>query len=131
MQQAEKDTLNPLCENVAPVFLMLICLSLIPMCLKKIPLTTLILSEIAPNQQDQILQRGMDYGRSRNICNVHWHSDVQAGQIIGAATVAQLHANPVFRADLRAARKEVKAQQTANNIASSISCKREQAALQP
>lgn len=91
----------------------------------------LILSEIAPNQQDQILQRGMDYGRSRNICNVHWHSDVQAGQLIGAATVAQLHANPVFRADLRAARKEVEAQQAANNIANSINCKREQAALQP
>ena len=91
----------------------------------------LILSEIAPNQQDQILQRGMDYGRSRNICNVHWHSDVQAGQLIGAATVARLHANPVFRADLRAARKEVKAQQAANNSANSVSCKREQAALQP
>ena len=27
----------------------------------------LILSEIAPNQQDQILERGLEYGRSRNI----------------------------------------------------------------
>ena len=91
----------------------------------------LILSEIAPNQQDQILQRGVEYGKSRNICNVHWHSDVQAGQHIGAATVARLHANPVFRADLRAAREEVMAQQAVQNNANSISCEREQAALQP
>jgi len=89
----------------------------------------LILSEVAPNQRDQILQRGMDYGRSRNICNVHWHSDVQAGQLIGAATVAQLHTNPEFRADLRAARTEVKAQQAANDTV--VNCKLEQEALQP
>ena len=89
----------------------------------------LILSEVAPNQRDQILQRGMDYGRSRNICNVHWHSDVQAGQLIGAATVAQLHTNPEFRADLRAARTEVKAQKDANNNA--INCELEQKALRP
>ena len=72
----------------------------------------LILSEIAPNQQDQILQRGLEYGRSRNICNVHWHSDVQAGQLIGSATVAQLHTDSAFRADLRAAALEVKALQS-------------------
>lgn len=89
----------------------------------------LILSEVAPNQRDQILQRGMDYGRSRNICNVHWHSDVQAGQLIGAATVAQLHTNPEFRADLRAARTEVKAQQAANDTV--VNCELEQKALQP
>ena len=89
----------------------------------------LILSEVAPNQRDQILQRGMDYGRSRNICNVHWHSDVQAGQLIGAATVAQLHTNPEFRADLRAARTEVKAQQAVNDTV--FNCELEQEALQP
>ena len=77
------------------------------------------------------LQRGSGVRQSRNICNVHWHSDVQAGQHIGAATVARLHANPVFRADLRAAREEVMAQQAVQNVANSISCKREQAALQP
>ena len=89
----------------------------------------LILSEIAPNQQDQILQRGLEYGRSRNICNVHWHSDVQAGQLIGAATVSRLHTNEVFRADLRAAAEEIQAQISLGNIRNSDDCKREKAAL--
>ena len=40
---------------------------------------------------------------------MHWFSDVEAGRLMGSATVSQLHADPVFRADLRAARKEVAA----------------------
>ena len=67
----------------------------------------LILSEIAPERRDDLLARGMEYGKSRYICNVHWLSDVQASQIIASGTVAQLHADPVFRADLRAAQQEV------------------------
>jgi acid phosphatase (class A) len=67
----------------------------------------LILSEIAPERQNQILSRGLAYGQSRSICNVHWNSDVQAGFVMGSATVARLHSNPVFRADLRAAAAEV------------------------
>ena len=89
----------------------------------------LILSEIAPNQQDQILQRGLEYGRSRNICNVHWHSDVQAGQLIGAATVSRLHTNEVFRADLRAAAEEINAQTSLGKTRNSDDCKREKVAL--
>ena len=91
----------------------------------------LILSEIAPNQQDQILQRGREFGKSRNVCNVHWYSDVQAGLLMGAATVAQLQANPVFRADLRAAAAEVKAQQTLNPNANGVDCALDQKALRP
>lgn len=89
----------------------------------------LILSEIAPNQQDQILQRGMEYGKSRNICNVHWHSDVQAGRLIGAATVSQLHTSAVFRADLRAAAEEIQAQKSLGNIRNGDDCTREHMAL--
>ena len=68
----------------------------------------LVLSEVAPERRDQLVARGIDYGKSRSICNVHWLSDVQASQIIGSAAVAQLHTDPVFRADLRAAALEVK-----------------------
>ena len=69
----------------------------------------LILSEIAPERRDAILARGVEYGKSRYMCNVHWLSDVQASQVIASGTVAQLHNDPVFRADLRAARAEVQA----------------------
>ena len=67
----------------------------------------LILSEIAPERTDAILARGRTYGESRIICNVHWYSDVVEGRFIGAATVARLHADPGFQADLKAAKAEV------------------------
>ncbi len=69
----------------------------------------LILSEISPEQTDAILARGRTFGESRTICNVHWQSDVMEGRFMGAATVARLHADPTFRADLEAARAEVAA----------------------
>lgn len=67
----------------------------------------LILAEIAPERTDDLLARGRSYGESRNVCNVHWHSDVVQGRQVGAGTVARLHADPVFVADLAAARAEV------------------------
>jgi len=67
----------------------------------------LVFAEIFPAKADAIFLRGYAYGESRVACNVHWHSDVEAGRILGAATVARLHANPTFLEDLAAAKKEV------------------------
>ena len=72
----------------------------------------LILSEISPEQTDAILARGRAFGESRVICNVHWQSDVVEGRFMGAATVARLHADPAFRADLEAAKAELAAVRT-------------------
>jgi len=69
----------------------------------------LILTELFPDQTDAILQRGKEFGISRNICNVHWHSDVVAGRTMGAATVARLHADNQFLIDMAAAKKEINA----------------------
>ncbi len=69
----------------------------------------LILTEIAPDRAGQILARGRAFGDSRMICNVHWHSDVEAGRFVGAATVARLHADPGFEADLALAKAEIAA----------------------
>jgi acid phosphatase (class A) len=69
----------------------------------------LILSEIAPERATALLERGRNYGHSRLVCNVHWYSDVQQAQTLGAATVARLHDNPGFVADLGAARRELAA----------------------
>lgn len=66
----------------------------------------LILTEIAPDRQDAILARGRAFGESRAICNVHWHSDVVEGRFMGAATVARLHADPMFRKEVDAAKAE-------------------------
>ncbi|MFH1581519.1 MAG: phosphatase PAP2 family protein [Pseudomonadota bacterium] len=69
----------------------------------------LILSEIAPERVDEVISRGRAFGESRLICNVHWHSDVAEGRFIGAAVVARLHADPAFRAEIEAAKAELKA----------------------
>jgi len=67
----------------------------------------LILTEIAPDRADAILARGRAFGESRNICNVHWRSDVVEGRFVGAAAVARLHANPAFLVEVEAAKAEV------------------------
>ena len=69
----------------------------------------LILTEISPQQTDAILARGRAFARSRMVCNVHWHSDTEQGRFMGADTVARLHADAAFRADLEAARGELAA----------------------
>jgi acid phosphatase (class A) len=68
----------------------------------------LILAEVFPEQSDAILERGKEFGVSRNVCNVHWYSDVVAGRMMGAATVAKLHANKQFMIDLESAKQELK-----------------------
>ncbi len=69
----------------------------------------LVLAELNPERADAILRRGRDFGQSRLVCNVHWQSDIDAGRVIAAATVARLHGDPTFRADLDAARAEIAA----------------------
>jgi len=88
----------------------------------------LILSEIAPEQTDAILARGETFGESRNVCNVHWHSDVVEGRIMGAGVVARLHAEPAFRADLEAAKSELAAVR-AQQVKPARDCVAEAAAL--
>ncbi|CAI3955690.1 Membrane-associated phospholipid phosphatase (PgpB) (PDB:1D2T) [Commensalibacter communis] len=69
--------------------------------------TALIFAEMFPQKQDEILQRGYDFGQSRVICGVHWQSDVDAGRIIGAAIVARLHANQKFMQDFQKSKNEL------------------------
>jgi acid phosphatase (class A) len=69
----------------------------------------LILSEIDPEHTNAILARGRAFGESRVICGFHWQSDVIEGRFMGASTVARLHADPAFRADLEAAKAELAA----------------------
>ena len=67
----------------------------------------LILTEVAPERADAILARGRAFGQSRVACNVHWLSDTEEGRVIASATVARLHDDAAFRADLAAARNEI------------------------
>lgn len=88
----------------------------------------LTLSEIAPDRANAILQRGRSFGQSRGICGVHWKSDIESGRIIGAATFTRLQANPVFEAQMEAARAEV-AKARSRGAEPSVNCAAEAAAL--
>lgn len=88
----------------------------------------LVLSELNPARADTILQRGREFGQSRLVCDAHWQSDIDAGRVIAAATVARLHGDPTFRADLETARTELGALRTSTEP--SQQCQLESAALQ-
>ncbi len=68
----------------------------------------LVLTEIAPQAQDEILRRGYEYGNSRIIAGYHFESDVNAGRMAGSATVARLHADDEFTLYLKRAKDEYK-----------------------
>ncbi|KQW83955.1 acid phosphatase [Brevundimonas sp. Root1279] len=75
----------------------------------------LILTEAAPDRQNQVLARGRAFGQSRVVCNVHWLSDTEEGRVMASATVARLQAAPEFQTDLAAARAEIAAARTAGS----------------
>lgn len=88
----------------------------------------LVFAQINPERSNELLKRGLEFGQSRVICNAHWQSDVDAGRIMGAATVARLQTNATFLADLKAAKAEVKAAK-AKRVPSASECAAETAAL--
>jgi len=88
----------------------------------------LVLVQAAPQRMDAVLQRGYDFGQSRVICGVHWHSDVVAGRVIGAAAVARLQTDDTFKAQVALARDEI-AQAQAKGLKPSGDCAAEAAAL--
>lgn len=88
----------------------------------------LVLVQAAPQRTDALLQRGFAFGQSRVICGVHWHSDVEAGRVIGAAAVARLQSDDTFKAQLALARDEI-AQAQAKGLKPNADCAAEAAAL--
>ncbi|MDW5500124.1 phosphatase PAP2 family protein [Pseudomonas lundensis] len=55
-------------------------------------LWAMALTAMLPQQATAIMQRGIEFGRSRLICVMHWESDILAGQLIAAAAFARLQA---------------------------------------
>ena len=88
----------------------------------------LVLAEIAPDRVNALLPRGLAFGQSRVVCGVHWKSDVEAGRLVGASVVSRLHADPVFAAQLAAARKEIESARAAG-LKSHLNCAAEAQAL--
>ena len=68
----------------------------------------LLLAEINPERQNDILERGYQYGQSRVIIGVHFQSDVDAARLVASAVVARLHADKEFEKQMKRAKREFK-----------------------
>ena len=66
----------------------------------------LVMTEVAPEHQDEILRRGYEYGHNRLIVGYHWYTDIEATRQLSSALVARLHADPEFLDMVAAARAE-------------------------
>ena len=66
----------------------------------------LVMVEVAPEHQNEILRRGYEYGHNRLIVGYHWFTDIEATRQVTSALVARLHADPTFRELMAAARAE-------------------------
>lgn len=88
----------------------------------------LILTELSPGQADALIARGRSFGESRNVCNVHWYSDVVAGRLVGASAVAKLQTNELFLAAMDAARIDI-AKARAAGLTPTLDCEAEAKAL--
>lgn len=69
--------------------------------------TALVLAEVNPDRQNEILKRGFEMGESRVICGYHFQSDVDAARIVASGVVARLHADPGFQQQLAKAKDEI------------------------
>ncbi|HWK34820.1 phosphatase PAP2 family protein [Sphingomonas sp.] len=69
----------------------------------------LVLTSVAPDRAQQILERGRAYGDSRFVCGAHNESAVEAGMLSATATMALVATKPDYQSDLAAARAELAA----------------------
>jgi len=67
----------------------------------------LILTALAPDRAQAILERGKAYGDSRFICGAHNESAVEGGMQSASATMALVATKPAYQVDLAAARTEL------------------------
>lgn len=66
-----------------------------------------VLADLIPERRAALLARARDYGFSREICAVHYPSDIEAGHVLGVLTASALLADPRLARKVAAARAEL------------------------
>lgn len=69
----------------------------------------LVLTQAAPDRAGAVAERSRSFIESRQVCRVHYPSDLRAAERLGASIFARLQSSPEFQADLAAARAEIAA----------------------
>jgi acid phosphatase (class A) len=67
-----------------------------------------VMGSIVPEKFDEIWKRAAEYAQSRVIGGMHYPNDLDGGTLAGVAIVHVLSNRPEFRADLEAARRELR-----------------------
>lgn len=70
-----------------------------------------LLGDMLPEKQGQLLTYGVQYGLNRLILGQHWPTDVSAAQMETGIFLADLFASPQFQSDFNRAKAELRAQQ--------------------
>ncbi len=68
-----------------------------------------VLEALMPAKAQTIAKRADDYAYSRLVCEVHYRSDLRAGQILGTWAATLLLGAPALQADFAAAKQELAA----------------------
>lgn len=69
----------------------------------------IVLANLIPEKSQAILARAAEYAYSREVCGDHYHSDVDASRVLGTAVGIMLLQSEGAKADLAAARAELRA----------------------
>ncbi len=94
-------------------------------------LYALLLTELAPDRGNALLTRGRAFGESRVVCGVHNATAIEAGRVVAASVVANLHGDAAFRADMNAAREEMASFRKTAKAPDAGMCEREMQLLEP
>jgi len=68
----------------------------------------LVLAQLNPEKQDELLLAGYEWGQSRVIAGYHWQSDVNASRLLASACFARMQACKEYLEDVEEAREELK-----------------------
>jgi acid phosphatase (class A) len=68
----------------------------------------IVLSALVPEKSQAILARSASYAYSREVCADHYHSDVEAGHVLGTSLGVLLLHNAALKPEIDAARAELK-----------------------
>lgn len=69
----------------------------------------IMLGKMLPEKRTVLMQRAWTYAENRMIAGAHFPSDVEMGRIAGTVIAEAMMQQPAFRADLEAARLELRA----------------------
>jgi acid phosphatase (class A) len=67
----------------------------------------IVLAALVPEKSQAILARSAEYAYSREVCGDHYHSDVEAGHVLGTTVGILLLKNPSLKPEIDAAKAEL------------------------